>query len=339
MPHVSIVSAAGPLDVAYTIATPNSPSAKSIDTALPTVLLLHPLYLGQMSLHYQFMDPCLRRFNLVALDLRSHGESVGDVKSTYGVHEAVDDVVKFMAALQLPPVHLVGINLGSLIALDLAAMWPRLLLSLTLISPPSMVEPPEVAEGRQEIYECWAAGFGEGVADGKVDESAIVDAVCGSVQLGVNSIKTTIVTALTQTVLGAAVSHWAPPKINQYKIATVRFFTNRPLPLLRGIACPVQLVHCGADIAYPREGTLEILAALRAEGVDARMHDVPDAVQFGNITHHVEINPLIHDMVMECAAEQNVPLARKSVVSPYTSTLSEAGWRLDEDDDDLVVSD
>ncbi|KAJ6528259.1 Alpha/Beta hydrolase protein [Mycena vulgaris] len=333
MPHISITSTGGPLSVAYTISTPTNSSAKAIDPALPTVVLLHPLYVGQVSLHHQFADPRLRRFNLVALDLRGHGDSVGVVKTTYGVPEAVDDVVKFLEALHLPPVHLVGVNLGSLIALELAAIWPQRVISLSLISPPALEEPADVAEGRQEIYDYWEAGFGSG-ANPETDESALLDAVCGALQLGVNNMQTPTLSALVKHVLEGALRNWAPPKLTEYHTISVAFFTARAPPTLRGIACPVQLVHCGADIAYPRAGTEALLRALRAVGADARMLDIPEAVQWANITHYAKINPLIHDMVMEFAVERDVPGALKSgVVSPYEAALVEAGLRSDDDED------
>ncbi|KAJ7478252.1 Alpha/Beta hydrolase protein [Mycena latifolia] len=326
MPHISINSAGGPFSVAYTIATPTNPSAKAIDPALPTVVLLHTVYLGQISLHPQFADARLRRFNLVALDLRGHGESVGVVKSTYGVIEAVDDVVKFLEALHLPPVHLVGVNLGSLIALELAALWPQRVASLSLVAPPAMEEPTEAAEGRDDISQ----------ADGSTgpDESALLDAVWGALQLGVNNMQTPLITALVQHVLPAAIRNWSPPKLEDYYRISVAFFTERTPPTLRGITCPVQLVRCGEDIAYPQESTEELLSALRAAGVDARMNTVPEAVQWGTITHYAQINPLIHDMVMECAAERDVPPARKSgVVSPYEEALLAAGLKHEDEDD------
>ncbi|KAJ7663440.1 alpha/beta-hydrolase [Mycena rosella] len=337
MPHILITSAGGPLSVCYTISTPTATSAKAIDPVLPTVLLLHPVYLGQIALHHQFADAHLRRFNLVALDLRGHGNSVGAVKPTYGVAEAVDDVVNFLESLHLPPVHIVGVDLGSLVALELAAIWPQRVISLSLISPPALEEPADVAQGRQEIYDCWEAGFGGG-AQGEADESALFDAVCGALQLGVNNMQTPMVSALVKNVLGTAMANWAPPKLDEYHRITIDFYTSRPRPTLRGIACPVQIVHCGEDIAYPRECAEELLDALRAVDVDARMHEVPDAVQWGNITHYAEINPLIHNMVTECAVERHVPPARKAgVESPYIAALIESGLQSDgreEFDDD-----
>lgn len=47
------------------------------------------------------------------------------------------------------------------------------------------------------------------------------------------------------------------------------------------------------------------------------------------------INPLIHDMVMECAVERDVPLASKTgVISPYAQALMKAGLDPDDDNDD-----
>ena len=44
----------------------------------------------------QFGDPHIRRFNLVALELRSHGETGGDVPEGYGQEGAAEEVASFM---------------------------------------------------------------------------------------------------------------------------------------------------------------------------------------------------------------------------------------------------
>jgi pimeloyl-ACP methyl ester carboxylesterase len=44
----------------------------------------------------QFGDPSIRRFNLVAVDLRSHGETSGPVPEGYDQEMATKDVIAFM---------------------------------------------------------------------------------------------------------------------------------------------------------------------------------------------------------------------------------------------------
>jgi len=46
----------------------------------------------------QFSDPQLRRFNLIAVDARGHGDTTGEIGEYYDQVEAAEDVVKFMAS-------------------------------------------------------------------------------------------------------------------------------------------------------------------------------------------------------------------------------------------------
>ena len=53
-----------------------------------------------------------------------------------------------------------------------------------------MSQPADVAEGRTEIYECWAESQQD--ADNP-DEDALLDAVCGALQLGFNGQRTKLI--------------------------------------------------------------------------------------------------------------------------------------------------
>ena len=59
--------------------------------------LIHRTFLI-LSVIGQFADRALRRFNLIALDSRCHGETTGIVGDDYTVVEAATDVAKFMAS-------------------------------------------------------------------------------------------------------------------------------------------------------------------------------------------------------------------------------------------------
>ena len=44
----------------------------------------------------QFADPQLRKFNLIVMETRGHGDTSGKVGKTFSRVEAADDVKKFM---------------------------------------------------------------------------------------------------------------------------------------------------------------------------------------------------------------------------------------------------
>jgi len=52
-------------------------------------------------------------------------------------------------------------------------------------------QPEIVADGRQEIYDCWVAGR----KDENPDQDALLDAIFGALELGFNQNKTSIVNA------------------------------------------------------------------------------------------------------------------------------------------------
>ncbi|KAJ7634601.1 Alpha/Beta hydrolase protein [Roridomyces roridus] len=334
MPQIKIKSGSGSASIHYTISTPKNASAKSIDKTLPTVLFIHPVYIASELFQLQFADPNLRRFNLIALDLRSHGETTAKVPSTYGREAAAEDVMKFMEALHLPPCHFVGVSMGSCISWQFAISYPNQALSLTMISPLPLTEPEDVAEGRTEIYECWVEAFQTG---GKVDQSALLDAVCGAVQLGFNGQQTSLIDALTKNAVPHALRNWGPKQLNEYRTATLDFFVNRKAQTpaaVRKITCPIKLVHCGADIAYGLEYTSDVEKLMHDNGVDVSLVVVPDAVHFGNVSHAKEINAEIYKSVIRNTHGMIIPAAPSSVVSPFTAGLMKAGYDNDEDSDD-----
>jgi pimeloyl-ACP methyl ester carboxylesterase len=118
MPHLNISTSTGAVNLSYTISTPSDPSAKYIDEHLPTVIFLHPVFIGQEIFHSahltpsvllvqtlshdtiieQFRDPRLRRFNCISVDSRCHGHTTGRVGKDYDRVEAARDIVKFMAS-------------------------------------------------------------------------------------------------------------------------------------------------------------------------------------------------------------------------------------------------
>lgn len=340
MPQVEIQSSSGPAVINYTISTPSSENANSIDPSIPTVLFLHPVYVAQVIFHFQFANPKVRRFNLVGFDSRSHGETVGRVPPTYRRWHAAEDVSKFMEALRLPPCHVVGLSLGACVALQMAISYPHQVLSLFMISPLPLIEPEIVAEGRQEIYDYWVAGQKD---PEDPDQEALLDAIFGAVQLAFNHSKTSIVNAIVQHTVPQALRNWGPKTFEDLHTVSVTFFVDRkphPLAVLKKVNCPIQLVHCGGDIAYPLHYVEELRDRMEDAGLDVRISHNPDAAHFGTITHPEPINEFIHDWVLN-NTNLAVPPAKQDVTSPYESALAEAGYSKegdpDSDEDDLFV--
>jgi hypothetical protein len=81
------------------------------DGNFPSCVYLNPIF-PQVALTKsfaaQFQDPSLRRFNLIALDLRGHGETGGLAGPEYDQEDSANDVLKFMVGLNFTEVrHLI----------------------------------------------------------------------------------------------------------------------------------------------------------------------------------------------------------------------------------------
>ena len=95
----------------------------------PPVILIH----GAGGNHLSW-PPQIRRMadeRIYALDLPGHGKSDGDGRQS--IDEYVDDVIAFMKELKLRGAVLVGISMGSAIALTLALKFPKKVLGLGLL--------------------------------------------------------------------------------------------------------------------------------------------------------------------------------------------------------------
>ncbi|KAL0066714.1 hypothetical protein AAF712_006319 [Marasmius tenuissimus] len=342
MPSVAIKSSTGRTKFKYTISTPTNSSAKAIDKKLPTVLFIPAVYLQRDVFHLQFGDPKLRRFNLITFDLRAHGETTGDVlPPNYGQKESAEDVVKLMEALKLPACHIVGMSLGSIIALQMAITYPEKVASLFLISPLGLEEPEDVTTARVEIYNFWTEGFlcQTGI---KTDDSALQDALYGAMQFAFSNKSTSLTAAYASKFLPLAKKNWGPDRFENFHRATVDFFTERKrhaVDALRRIKVPVRLVHGMDDIPYPVEYSMEQEEMFREAGVDVGLDKLVGAPHFVVVDSKMEVNQLIHDFVLDNSPNGKSTLIppASSVLSPWDDVMRKAGWIPEhEEDDDLV---
>jgi Dipeptidyl aminopeptidases/acylaminoacyl-peptidases len=85
--------------------------------------------------------------------------------------------------------------------------------------------------------------------------------------------------------------NWGVNNLEDFHTVSVKFYTDRK-PYSQSsfmqITCPVLLVHCSGDIAYPVEYAEELWEAIHGAGVDVQLVAVQDASHFGNVTHAKE---------------------------------------------------
>ncbi|KAK7437948.1 hypothetical protein VKT23_018383 [Stygiomarasmius scandens] len=335
MPSTKVRTSTGKTDFSYTISTPTKDSAKSIDSKLPTVLFLHAVYLSSSIFHYQFSDPQLRRFNLVTVDLRLHGQTTGDnPPATYNEHDAAEDIAKFMDAVKLPPCHIVGCSMGTMIATQLAITYPKKCLSLFLMSPLGLAEPADIAEGREEITEYWMEGSKSN------DEAALLDALYGARQFAFSNKTTSLITGLVNATYPLVKKNWVPKNFDAYRTVTVDFIVQRrehSREELSNIRVPVALAHGLDDIPYPPTVSEDYLIKLQDAGVKATLHEIAGAPHFICVDPGKEINNVLYDFLSQNMKEAVPPLPTKETLSPWDADLKKHGWDPEEDDHDIFV--
>ncbi|KAJ7346182.1 Alpha/Beta hydrolase protein [Mycena albidolilacea] len=327
MLRISLETATGSENFAYTIATPTETSATEIVQGLPTVLLLHPVYIGSAIFHPIYADTRLRRFNLVAMDLRGHGWTTAKVEDTYGSEVAARDILKLMEALQISACHLVGLSMGASAALEMAIAVPEKVLSLFLISLPPLNEPVECIEGRQEIAN-YVKQAGQDANN--VDHAIMSDALTGGLQFAYSNHKldTALMKALCVVGLAAAERNWTGENVEAMHTISVKCYLNQPqrtsyesLSAFARIRCPTTLVYGSEDIVYPLSFAEDLLSLLRTANVDATLHTLEGAPHFANITHQNETHTLLYDFILANSSAADIPPAPASVQSPFEVEL------------------
>ena len=81
-------------------------------------------------------------FRCIAYDQRGHGRSEA-ITSSYDLDAIVNDAIALVEALEIAPVHFVGMSTGGFVGLRLALRHPELLRSLTLIDTSAEAEEKE----------------------------------------------------------------------------------------------------------------------------------------------------------------------------------------------------
>ncbi|KAK1219933.1 hypothetical protein PQX77_017327 [Marasmius sp. AFHP31] len=344
MPSVSVDTRSGRVTFNYYISTPEETFAKAVNPNLPTVLFIHPGYISSISFHSQFKDPRLRRFNLVAVDLRCHGLTTGaPVKSPYSTIEAAEDIARFMDAARIPPSHIVALSMGTMIAFELAISFPERCLSIFQFSPLGLPEQEAFREGFDQIHDLWKEGMLNR------DELMLRDSLNGVKQFG-NSDRefgyidraSNLVEAIFDTILSRGREIWGPgPEgVDQFNETTVRFFAYSKLRTVAEFAkirVPVHLVHGGGDIVHSVEYVKDFGKLLDKAGVSWEISVIPHAPHLVNFDHWDSVDPILHDFVIRSNRRPvQLPPPPLKVQSPWDNTLRDVGYEDEEDDEDLI---
>ena len=80
----------------------------------PTVVLLHALGCTGLLTWYPAIEPLSRRYRVVTLDLRWHGQGIQGEK--FSLYDCADDVAALIDVLELEDVIVVGYSMGSIVA-------------------------------------------------------------------------------------------------------------------------------------------------------------------------------------------------------------------------------
>ena len=96
------------------------------------VMLFSHGYLMDHTMYAQQIDAFKDEFRCIAYDQRGHGRSEA-ITSSYDIDAIVNDAIGLIEALNIAPVHFVGMSTGGFVGLRLAIRRPDLLKSLVLI--------------------------------------------------------------------------------------------------------------------------------------------------------------------------------------------------------------
>lgn len=148
-------------------------------------------------------------------------------------------------------------------------------------------------------------------------------------------------------------SQWGVDQLDDFRSVSVDFFVKREaytVEAMRNIACPVCIVHCGADIAYDITTTNQVADHLRTAGVSVEVVQIPNAPHFGATTHPKEcvlaslavfylinifphrINAVFHKFMLSLCSGVP-PKIPDQVQSPFKNQLIAVGWDSDSDEE------
>ncbi|KAF9036403.1 Alpha/Beta hydrolase protein [Rhodocollybia butyracea] len=333
MPFVEVCTSTGLIKFHYTISTPTCASAQTIDPELPVVLFFHAFAFHAI-FHSQFSSVLLRKFNLVVFDLRWHGYTESDtIPHFYGQEQAAEDAIAFMDAIQLPPCHFVAIDIGSMIALQVAVTRPKYVRSLFIMSHICLEEIPSVAEGRTELYNLFISGT----------PGAMNDVGLGYHQYAFSNRMSNLANAICAETLRINLMNWSPEHFKEYRLASYEIFLHRKAhsqQALSRISCPVKLLYGTNSVVYTPDYNHRLYESMQQARLDVSLQAVLNAPHYLCVDHGNEVNLLIHDFISQSIGDKDNVFIPTNIDSPWSAILREYGWypeRMNEFDDEFIT--
>jgi pimeloyl-ACP methyl ester carboxylesterase len=108
-----------------------STGGRPFDAEKPTVVLLHGAGMDHTVWQFQARAFAYRGYNVLSLDLPGHGRSDDPAPGT--ISEYADAVAALLDEAGIDAAHVVGHSMGAFIGIEVAARYPDLIRSLTVI--------------------------------------------------------------------------------------------------------------------------------------------------------------------------------------------------------------
>lgn len=140
-----------PVDVAFAVET-----APDIAPDAPAVVLSNSLGSTRAMWDAQAGE-LARHFRVVRYDTRGHGESPV-VDGPYAIDDLVDDVVALLDRLELARVHFVGLSLGGMTGMRLAAHHPERVDRLAVLCTSALLGPASAWHDRAALVRASGTG-------------------------------------------------------------------------------------------------------------------------------------------------------------------------------------
>jgi len=245
----------------------------------PVVVLLNSLG-TTLAMWDAQVDTLAREFRLVRVDTRGHGLSPVPA-GPYRIDDLSDDVVALLDRLDVQRAHLIGLSLGGMVALRLAARDPGRVCSVVALCTSARLEPSSAWEDRAALVR--ARGM-EAVADAVLERWYTSDFLCTE----------------TARVQAARAMLTSTPKEGYASCCEV-IATMDLRPDLAGITAPVLAIAGAEDPATPPVH-LERIARGVANG---RLEVIPNAAHLANDEQPALVTDRILNHVRaQCAVER-----------------------------------
>ncbi|KAN0126704.1 Alpha/Beta hydrolase fold [Russula decolorans] len=246
----------------------NSPTGHvgSFDPDKPTVILLHPFFLDSTWVDSQFRDPRLNEdYNLIAFDQRAAGRTLSRPNGRQDSWTDAADLAFACHALWLPPAHIwasetTAANLG----IRFAALFPHMVLSLTMLSVPSPTELEAYFHTCDELLHMWA--HAEDLDTLEFTLMQIVTYIAGP----------EVSTDLADELIAHYETAYAP--FNRHRLAQIGNVLMNREPLtkreLAAIRQPCLLIHGDKNQIHPIEHAFNMVADLVNAKGGAKMYTI-----------------------------------------------------------------